>query len=152
MIRRRLVGLLIVGALISVVTSPLGAQGRVVIAGTVLDTSGKSLDGVKVTLWRQGRAYEDTTKNGGRYEIPLDVGRPIECIQYAFSGFDLGVVEELSGRSAQNIAKVLYRIREPRSLEEIDALVRAFEVVLRTTTMATADTRPKAIAELRAPD
>jgi hypothetical protein len=149
---RRIVALLILGASITLTTSPLAAQGRVAIAGTVSDTAGNALDGVKVTLWRQGRAYEDTTKNKGRYDIPLDAGRPIDCIQYTFSGFDPGAVEQLSGQSNQTIAKVLYRIKEPRSLDEVDALVRAFEVALRTTATAAPDARPKALAELRAPD
>ncbi len=91
---RRIVALLILGASITLTTSPLAAQGRVAIAGTVSDTAGNALDGVKVTLWRQGRAYEDTTKNKGRYDIPLDAGRPIDCIQYTFSGFDPATLQQ----------------------------------------------------------
>jgi len=123
------IGLICAGVLSA--TRLMQAQSMITVKGVVQDNTGNGLPGVRVEVWRMGQAEHTDTLADGSYSIPLSVTTQIDQLRYSRSDLDPTVLTQLSGKSDQQIGKVvLYGTGKPRSIAAIDEQLHVFETML----------------------
>ena len=125
-------------------TTPGGLR----IEGVVTSSSGKPLDDVEVTVWRDGRADSVKTDSSGHYEIDLAAGSPVNSIQYSRSEFEPASIEEqLSGKGQQIINKVMFSQGGAGKLSTYEqaSVLQAYETIAFETIHASQESHDKAI-------
>jgi len=125
MIRMRLARLSICSA---VFISVVGSAYPHTISGSVLDSSDKSIAGVRVEAYRQGRLLDySVSDENGRYSISFSSGAPIDTVRFDHSDWFPGAVEDISGSNDHNLFKTLYKRGASLTYLEVQEVVSSFE-------------------------
>ena len=104
------------------------------IEGVVTDSSNKSIEGVEVVAWRDGRDFPARMKTDakGHYEIRLAPGRPVNSIEFSHGDYQPGsVLEQLSGeQTPHTINKVLFHQKERlTSAYQVNDVLQGYETL-----------------------
>lgn len=105
------------------------AQRRFALSGEVLDLQNKPISSVLVSAYRTTgeKIGESTTGSDGKYQIEYPADSPIQTVRYERTGYDPGVVENLSGARAHTINKWMYLTGSKLSPLDAQASLAALE-------------------------